>query len=153
MTVPPVEIAANRAQLASLVATNILGQNTPAIAATEALYGEMWAQDAAAMYGYAGSSATASQLTPFTAPEQTTNSAGLGGQAAAVAQATSTSAGNAGNSVSTATSAATNASSVSGLDGLDNLLNFGNGSNLASLLSGSDSSALGTFLSGNFFST
>jgi PPE-repeat protein len=153
MTVPPVEIAANRAQLASLVATNILGQNTPAIAATEALYGEMWAQDAAAMYGYAGSSATASQLTPFTAPQPTTNSAGLGGQAAAVAQATSTSAGNAGNSASTATSAATNASAVSGLDGLDNLLNFGNGSNLASLLSGSDSSALGTFLSGNFFST
>ena len=48
MTVPPAVIAANRAQLASLVATNILGQNTPAIAATEALYGEMWAQDAGA---------------------------------------------------------------------------------------------------------
>jgi PPE-repeat protein len=153
MTVPPAEIAANRIQLASLVATNILGQNTPAIAATEALYSEMWAQDAAAMYGYAGSSATASQLTPFTAPQPTTNAAGESGQAAAVAQATSTSAGNAGNSVSTATSAATNASTTSGLDGLDNLLNFGNGSNLASLLSGSDGSALGTFLSGNFFST
>ena len=65
MTVSPAVIAANRAQLASLVATNILGQNTPAIAATEALYAEMWAQDAAAMYGYAGSSAAASQLTPF----------------------------------------------------------------------------------------
>jgi PPE-repeat protein len=153
MTVPPAEIAANRIQLASLVATNILGQNTPAIAATEALYSEMWAQDAAAMYGYAGSSATASQLTPFTAPQPTTNAAAESGQAAAVAQATSTSAGNAGNSVSTATSAATNASTTSGLDGLDNLLNFGNGSNLASLLSGSDNSALGTFLSGNFFST
>ena len=59
LTVPPPEIAANRAQLAMLVATNVLGQNTPAIAATEALYGEMWAQDAAAMYGYAGSSAAA----------------------------------------------------------------------------------------------
>jgi PPE-repeat protein len=153
MTVPPVEIAANRAQLASLVATNILGQNTPAIAATEALYSEMWAQDAAAMYGYAGSSATASQLTPFTAPQPTTNAAGESAQAAAVAQATSTPAGNAGNSVSTATSAATNASTSSWLDNLDNLLNFGNGSNLTSLLSGSDNSALGTFLSGNFFST
>jgi PPE-repeat protein len=153
MTVPPAVIAANRAQLASLVATNILGQNTPAIAATEALYAEMWAQDAAAMYGYAGSSATASQLTPFAAPQPTTNAAGESGQAAAVAQATSTSAGNAGNSASTATSAATNASTASGLDGLDNLLNFGNGSNLASLLSGSDNSALGTFLNGNFFST
>ena len=52
--VPPPVIAANRTQLASLTATNIFGQNTPAIAATEAQYGEMWAQDAAAMYGYAG---------------------------------------------------------------------------------------------------
>ncbi|EUA59389.1 PPE family protein [Mycobacterium intracellulare 1956] len=67
-TVPPPVIAANRALLASLVATNILGQNTPAIAATEAQYAEMWAQDAAAMYGYAGSSAAATQLAPFTAP-------------------------------------------------------------------------------------
>ncbi|WP_157011552.1 PPE family protein, partial [Mycobacterium celatum] len=32
-TVPPPVIAANRAQLAALVATNILGQNTPAIMA------------------------------------------------------------------------------------------------------------------------
>src|SRR5580693_8744293 len=58
-TVPPPVIAANRALLASLVATNILGQNTPAIAATEAQYADMWAQDAAAMYGYAGASAAA----------------------------------------------------------------------------------------------
>ena len=33
MTVPPAEIAANRAQLMMLVATNFFGQNTPAIAA------------------------------------------------------------------------------------------------------------------------
>lgn len=51
-TVPPPVIEANRALLMSLVATNIFGQNTPAIAATEAHYAEMWAQDAAAMYGY-----------------------------------------------------------------------------------------------------
>src|ERR1700748_14713 len=57
--VPPEEIAANRSQLAMLVATNVVGQNTSAIAATEAQYGEMWAQDAEAMYGYAGSSAAA----------------------------------------------------------------------------------------------
>ena len=68
MTVPPPVIAANRSLLAALVATNFLGQNTPAIAATEVHYGEMWAQDAAAMYGYAGSSASASTLTPFTPP-------------------------------------------------------------------------------------
>ena len=38
MTVPPPVIAANRAQLMALVATNFFGQNTPAIAATEAQY-------------------------------------------------------------------------------------------------------------------
>jgi PPE-repeat protein len=71
-TVAPPVIAANRASLAALVASNVLGQNTPAIATTEAHYAEMWAQDAAAMYGYAGSSAAASTLTPFAAPPATT---------------------------------------------------------------------------------
>ncbi|MEZ0367425.1 PPE family protein [Mycobacterium sp. pUA109] len=92
-TVPPPAIAANRAQLATLVATNILGQNTPAIAANEALYGEMWAQDAAAMYGYAASSGSAGVLNPLTPPAETTNPAGLTGQAAAVAQAAASSSG------------------------------------------------------------
>ena len=91
--VPPEEIAANRSQLASLAATNILGQNNAAIAATEVEYSEMWAQDALAMDTYAASSAAASKLTPFTPAPQTTNSGGLAGQAAAVAQAASTSAG------------------------------------------------------------
>jgi PPE-repeat protein len=90
MTVPPPVIAANRSLLAALVATNFLGQNTPAIAATEAHYAEMWAQDAAAMYGYAGSSASATQLTPFTPPAPTTNAAGLAAQSATVAQAAGT---------------------------------------------------------------
>jgi PPE-repeat protein len=88
-TVPPPEIAANRALLMALLATNFLGQNTAAIAATEAQYAEMWAQDAAAMYGYAGASAAASTLTPFNPAAPTTNPAGLAGQAAAVAQAAS----------------------------------------------------------------
>jgi PPE-repeat protein len=75
-TVPPPEVAANRALLLELLATNFLGQNTPAIAATEALYAEMWAQDAAAMYGYAGASAAASTLTPFGPEASATNPAG-----------------------------------------------------------------------------
>lgn len=95
MTVPPAVIAANRAQLISLTATNFFGQNTPAIAATEAQYAEMWAQDAAAMYGYAASSALASTLTPFTEPPQTTDGGGLTQQAEAVAQAAATLTGNA----------------------------------------------------------
>ncbi len=85
-TVPPPVIVANRALLMSLIATNIFGQNTPAIAATEAHYMEMWAQDAGAMYAYAGSSAGAAQLTPFTAPPQTTNSAAAANQSAVAAQ-------------------------------------------------------------------
>ena len=44
----PSPVAANRAQLAALTASNLLGQNAPAIASTEAAYMEMWAQDAAA---------------------------------------------------------------------------------------------------------
>jgi PPE-repeat protein len=86
-TVPPPVIAANRALLMALVATNILGQNTAAIAATEADYGEMWAQDAAAMYGYAGASAAATTLTPFSTPSQNTNPAAAGAQPVSAAAA------------------------------------------------------------------
>jgi PPE-repeat protein len=92
MTVPPPVIAANRTQLASLVATNVLGQNGPAIAATEAHYGQMWAQDAAAMYGYAAQSATATKVPSFTTAPQTTTTGALAGQAAASTQATGSSA-------------------------------------------------------------
>jgi PPE-repeat protein len=99
-TVPPPIIAANRASLAALVTTNIVGQNTPAIAATEAQYAEMWAQDAGAMYGYAGASAAATTVTPFNPPPPTTNPAGVGTQAAAVTQAAASPAGAAQNLLS-----------------------------------------------------
>jgi len=85
--IPPPVIAANRATLAMLVATNILGQNTPAIAANEAMYGEFWAQDATAMSGYAGASAAAAQLSPLTPPAENTNPGGSGAQSAAVGNA------------------------------------------------------------------
>jgi PPE-repeat protein len=136
-TVPPPAIAANRAQLIVLIATNFFGQNTAAIAATEAQYAEMWAQDAAAMYGYAGASAVASQLTPFQAPRQATNPAGPPAQSAAVSQAAATSAGTGQNTVSqlmtsvpgtlqslTAPAASTGtAPAATGGSALDNLLN------------------------------
>ena len=73
MTVPPGVIAANRSITMSLVRSNVFGQNTPAIAASEADYGEMWAQDIVAMEGYAGTSAAASELAPFTTPPPTTH--------------------------------------------------------------------------------
>ncbi|MBV8178927.1 MAG: PPE domain-containing protein, partial [Mycobacterium sp.] len=80
--------------------TNLFGRNTQAIAANEAQYAEMWAQDAAAMYGYAASSASATTLTPFSPPQQNTNPGGSAGQAAAASQAAGTSAGNVQSTVS-----------------------------------------------------
>ncbi|WP_205875113.1 PPE family protein [Mycobacterium camsae] len=83
-TVPPPVIAANRALLAVLVATNFLGQNTPAMAATEAAYLEFWAQDAATMYNYAGSSAAATQLPELPEPAEVVDPGGVADQAVAV---------------------------------------------------------------------
>ncbi|ETB33576.1 hypothetical protein O975_26220, partial [Mycobacterium avium subsp. paratuberculosis 11-1786] len=143
MTVPPSVVAANRSRLASLVATNLLGQNTPAIAATEVAYGEMWAQDVAAMYGYAGAAQAASRVTPFTPPQRTTNEAGMGAQNASVAQAAGTSAGHVQSAVSNsnAMSAVPNAlqnlasssSSSSAASGLSDFSSFLNPYNLVSL--------------------
>ncbi len=80
-------IAANRALLAALVATNFFGQNTPAIAATETLYAEFWAQDAGAMYTYAGSSAAATQLAELPEPAQVVDPGRLADQAVAAFKA------------------------------------------------------------------
>ncbi|WP_297698439.1 PPE family protein [Mycobacterium sp.] len=91
-TVPPALVTANRTRLAQLVASNILGQNTAMIGATEDAYAEMWAQDAAAMYGYAASSSGATALSQFDEPPRTTNADGPSAQTTAVAQATTSSA-------------------------------------------------------------
>jgi triacylglycerol lipase len=61
--VNPGLITANRGQLVSLVSSNLFGQNAPAIAAAEAAYEQMWAQDVAVMDGYhASASAAVAQL-------------------------------------------------------------------------------------------
>jgi PPE-repeat protein len=73
--VPPAVVAANKAQLAALVSTNFLGVNTPAIAANEALYAEMWVQDAVTMYTYSAASTAAAALQPVTPASSTSNSA------------------------------------------------------------------------------
>jgi PPE-repeat protein len=124
MTVPPPEIAANRSLLAVLVATNFLGQNTPAIAATEALYAEMWAQDALAMYGYAGSSAAATVLSPFTSPDQNTAPGGTASQAAAVSQASGSAAGNVQGAISAVPQALSTAAAPAQTSPLDTLSNL-----------------------------
>ncbi len=64
--VHPAMVAANRNELVALVISNLFGQNAPAIAATEAVYEQLWAQDVAVMAGYhAGVSAIAQQLAPW----------------------------------------------------------------------------------------
>ncbi|MDD4868901.1 MAG: PPE family protein, partial [Mycobacterium sp.] len=103
-TVPPPVIAANRALLMTLIATNILGQNTAAIATAEAHYMEMWAQDAAAMYAYASSSSLATRLETFLQPPSTTSNAANSMQAAAVAGSTNQSGVNIGTQLSQLTS-------------------------------------------------
>jgi PPE-repeat protein len=91
-TVPPPLIAANRAETAAATQANVFGQYTALIMQLEAQYAQMWAQDASAMYGYAGQSAAASQVTPFATPAATTNPAGTASQAGAVSAATGNSA-------------------------------------------------------------
>ena len=71
-TVPPQLVTGNRVLRTSLAATNPLGQGNPAIAAAEAEYDRMWAQDAAAMYAYAAASAAAAAVTPFVSPQPPT---------------------------------------------------------------------------------
>jgi PPE-repeat protein len=71
--VPPALIAANRAELVQLVTTNVFGQNSAAIAATEAMYAQMWAVDASAMNQYQLSSrAATAAIVPFQPPPATT---------------------------------------------------------------------------------
>jgi PPE-repeat protein len=100
-TVEPAVIAANRALLAALVATNFLGQNTPAIAATEALYMEMWFQDGLTMDTYATLAQQAVVL-PQQTPAPTASDGGTSADAAAAAQSTAQSASSTGTNLATA---------------------------------------------------
>jgi PPE-repeat protein len=94
-TVPPAEIAANRTQLLSLLQANIFGQYNAAIAALEAEYAQFWAQDVAALTGYAGSSQSATTgLGSFTEAPQTTNDSGQATQSAATTAAAAATAPN-----------------------------------------------------------
>lgn len=95
-TVSPAVVAANRSLLAALVATNFLGQNTPAIAATEALYMEMWFQDGLTMDTYATTAQQAVVL-PQQTPAPSTSDGGTSADAAAAAQSTAQSASTTGN--------------------------------------------------------
>jgi PPE-repeat protein len=109
--VPPPVIAENRAQLATLIATNFMGFNTPAIAANEAAYDGMWAQDTMTMYDFAGQSgAITGTLIPFTPPLPNSDPIGLAAQSAALGQSGATAAGQQGMNV------ASNAGLPAGMD-------------------------------------
>ncbi|WP_136246487.1 PPE family protein, partial [Mycobacterium intracellulare] len=90
-SVPPPLVASNRMQSQQLQATNVLGQNTPLIAQLEAQYGEYWAQDAGAMYSYAGQSSSATEHRPFQKAPEITNPSGEANQQAAATNATANS--------------------------------------------------------------
>jgi PPE-repeat protein len=145
-TVPPALVTANRDQLSNLLATNIFGQNTAAIAATELEYAEMWAQDSAAMNGYSAASRAATQLTPFGPPQSTTTADAPARQAVAVGQAASAATGT-GNVAAAASPAA-------GAGDLLEWLGLAPGSNTSTtglagvlnFLSGSNPTLIGAFL-------
>ena len=145
MTVPPPVVTANRTLLMNLVASNIFGQNTPAIAATEAQYMEMWAQDAGAMSGYATASNSAAQMTPFTSPQTNTTPDAVAGQNEAVSQAVDSAAGNAQSLLSSNDFSALEADPLAAPQGSPT-------DYLTGLLDGSNNSALGSFLGSTFFS-
>ncbi|WP_019696748.1 PPE domain-containing protein, partial [Mycobacterium avium] len=120
------------------VAGNIFGQNAGLIAANEAQYGDMWAQDAAAMTGYASASnAATQQLTPFTPPRPDTAANGIAAQANTVAQAANDAgSGDPSGGLLAWLGLAPNTNGP-GQPGLAGLMNF---------LDGSDGNVLGSFL-------
>src|ERR1700742_1221467 len=85
--VPLPEIAANRALLAELVSNNFLGQNTGAIATTEANYLDMWIQDALGMDTYQVNSQAATALPAQVAAPQVASGAAPAAALAAAAPA------------------------------------------------------------------
>jgi PPE-repeat protein len=88
--VPPPLIAANRAELAQAVSTNVLGLNNGVIAQLESQYAEFWAQNSSALYSYAASSAAATKITAFTEAPTIASPSAAGTQAAAVSSAAAT---------------------------------------------------------------
>ncbi|MFI6218500.1 PPE family protein [Nocardia brasiliensis] len=81
MTMPPLGvIVANRIAGMSLAVSNVAGQNTPAIAANEAAYYQMWIQAQAVMYKYAGEaiSALGALPPPISPPPQIGGGLGTG---------------------------------------------------------------------------
>lgn len=88
--VHPSVVAANRARLALLLATNFFGINAPAIAETEAEYNAMWVNNSTAMYRYGATSLNAVKLSQFASPPPVANPTGIATQATMVPAAAGT---------------------------------------------------------------
>src|ERR1700757_2971436 len=86
--VHPSVVAANRTQLAHLLATNVFGINFPAIAATETQYMQMWAGNTTAMLGYHATNLQTMALPTFNPPSAMTTPTAAAAQMAAVPAAT-----------------------------------------------------------------
>lgn len=128
--VPPPLITANRTLYNELVANNLLGQNTPLIAAAETQYMDMWFQDGLTMDTYSANSQQAAAALPTVTAAPQVSDGGVSADAAAAAQ-------------STADSTSSNISTLlGGLQTLGNDLFTGNFTNF-----GGDLTALGTDLS------
>jgi PPE-repeat protein len=106
--VPTAQVLANRTRLAQLLATNGFGRNLPAIAATEADYQTMWANNAAAMTRYQAAATQATNLPQFTSPASTTNPSAQATQSSAQTAAAT----NAGSSTAAKAAAATPADAI-----------------------------------------
>jgi PPE-repeat protein len=85
--VQPSVVTANRALLAQLIATNFFGINFPAIAATEAQYMQMWADNTTAMLGYHATSLQTMAMPTFNPPSPMTTPTAAAAQTAAATAA------------------------------------------------------------------
>jgi PPE-repeat protein len=106
--IPTAQVFANRTRLAQLLATNGFGRNLPAIAATEADYQVMWANNAAAMTRYQAAATQATNLPQFTSPASTMNPSAQANQTSAQTAAAT----NAGTSTAAKAAAATPADAI-----------------------------------------
>ena len=133
--VHPSVVAANRAQLAQLLATNLLGINLPAIAQTEDQYLTMWVNNSSAMARYQAATAQVLQLPLFSSPPSIANTSAAAAQAAALPVSTAAALG--------PLNIFAPGSNATG-EGLAGLLN---------LFSGSSASSFGSFLNSNLITT
>lgn len=146
-TVPPPVVAANRNLLAELAASNIFGQNTPAIAAADTEYTEMWAQDAEAMNGYATASTAAARMAPFTSPQTNTIPDAAEGQTQTLSLRANSVAGNAQSSLSANTCSVKHLADPPAAPTSGSLYDY-----LTQFFGNTNNTAAGQFLSSNFFS-